>query len=49
MTECDVCGIDLDIEGRFTCDDGKTERCYQFCGYCRDKVKEFIERDILRV
>ena len=26
MVECDVCGIDLDIEGRFIFDDGKFGR-----------------------
>ena len=48
MVECDVCGIDTDIEGRFIFDDGDAEIGYILCGICKDKVKEIIERDLLR-
>ena len=50
MTECDVCGIDTDIEGWFTFDNGIASMSEEIklCGYCKDKVKDFIERDLLR-
>lgn len=44
MTDCYMCGVDLDIEGRFIFDYEGYEECFELCGFCVQKVKEFIER-----
>ena len=46
MTECEMCGIDLDVEGWFTIQESDVEVTYKLCGHCSSNVKRFIERGI---
>ena len=46
MSECDGCEVDTDIEGYFTYEKNGREITIELCGFCCDKVKDFIEHSL---
>ena len=46
MSVCDGCGVDTGIECTVTVDNLCGTVVYSFCGFCGDRLKCFIEKEL---